>query len=49
MPGGDEEDKRAPTNLRKRRGVAKASITRLETRLRALEAEHDEDTVDNAR
>ena len=44
-----DTDKRALTNLHKRRGVVKASITRLETRLSAMESTPDEDTVDNAR
>ena len=44
-----DTDKRALTNLRKRRGVVKASITRLETRLSAMESTPNEDTVDNAR
>lgn len=44
-----DADKRALANFRKRRGVVKASITRIETRLSALESTHDEDTVENAR
>lgn len=44
-----DEDKRALTNFRKRRGVVKASITRIETRLSALESRPDEDTIENAR
>ena len=39
----------ALANFRKRRGVVKASITRLDTRLKALEASRDEDTGDNAK
>ena len=42
-----DADKRALTNYHKRRGVVKVSITRLETRLSAMESAHDEDTVDN--
>jgi hypothetical protein len=44
-----DEDKRALTNFGKRRGVVKASITRIETRLSALESRPDEDTIENAR
>ena len=44
-----DDDKRALANFRKRRGVVKASITRIETRLSALESTPDEDTVENAR
>jgi hypothetical protein len=44
-----DEDKRALTNFRKKRGVVKASITRIETRLSALESRSDEDTIENAR
>lgn len=40
---------RTLSNLRKRRGVVKASITRLETRLSAMESTPNENTVDNAR
>ena len=43
------DHKRALTNFYKRRGVEKASITRLETRLSMMESTHDADTVDNAR
>ena len=44
-----DADKRALANFRKRRGIVKASITRLETRLSAMESTPDEDTIDNAR
>lgn len=44
-----DADKRALSNFRERRGVVKASITHLETRLSAMESTPDEDTVDNAR
>ena len=44
-----DDDKRALANFRKRRGVVKASITHIETRLSALESIPDEDTVENAR
>ena len=38
------------TNIRKRRGVAKASITRLDTRLKTLESATDQPTTrDSAR
>ena len=44
-----DANKRALSNFCKRRGVVKASIARLETRLSAMEWTPDEDTVDNAR
>ena len=44
-----DADKRALSNFRKRRGIVKASITRLETRLAAMESTPDKDTVDNTR
>ena len=43
-----DADKHALANFRKRRGIVKASITRIETRLSALESTPDEDTVKNA-
>ena len=44
-----DTNKRALSNFCKRRGVVKASITRLKTHLSAMELTPDEDTVDNAR
>ena len=44
----DTDPKRALSNLKKRRGVAKASISRLENKSRELERDHDLPATKNA-
>ena len=45
---GDPPDPRVAANLRKRRGIAKASVTYLTTRVGKLEGETDVPNIGNA-